>query len=467
MSSKRCGSFDLNFNISSSNNLTAEEEITIQSIMNDIKKIESLLLNISVSKNNDNDNSNNILNSLNLKLQKLEQKKIEVNKTLLLNITKEKTQIQIKETVIDELENKIIELKCKINEFNTINFNSMISKKILLNNQILSKNEINNIINSFQKKESKDLEQVKFLNSEIQINYDLINNINRNLANLNSQIEINNEKLKMLRHEKLSVKNDIINLLSCKETIEALIKFNFSLIKNFNEILNDSSINEFDDKNEELYNKNKWNEPIQVYLYEIQILNIEKTTNLLLINISELFNIININNKNNSLFNIIKNEFQNLLNKSKDINTFLNKIAILIMNEITSITNNKLIKNNYKENIKNISIFISYHIKSEYYDNIIQSQMKFLNRDYKSIKKNLKSNLENLKIEQSKLENQKNEVNIQQKYNKQKIQIIQNEYIKNNNKTSNNLTLEEQEYIQLCSQINNLINQKDELKEVL
>ena len=468
MSSKKSDSFDANFNNPSINNLTTGEEITIQSVMSDIKNIELLLQNISDPKNieNDNNNSNKILNNLNSKLQNLEQKKIDINKILLSNIANEKTQIQIKETVINELENKIIELKYKINEFNTIDFNPLITKKILANNQILSKNEINNILNIFEKKETTDMEQIKFLKSEIQINKNLENNLNNNLSKLNNQIEITTEKLKMLKQEKLSVKNDIINLLSCKETIEALIKFNFYLIKNFNEILNDNSIDEFDDTNGELYNKNKWNEPIKIYFYEIQILNVEKISNLLLINIFELFNIISKQNENNSLFNIVKNEFQNLVSSNKDINNFSNKVALLILNEIISITDNKLIKKNYKENLKNISISISYYIKSAYYEKLIQSQIKFLNHDYKTIKKNFKIYLENLKIEQTKLENQKNEVNIQQQYNKQKIQIIQNEYIKNDNKNSNYFTIEEEKYIQLCTQVNNLIDQKEELKEV-
>ena len=190
MSSKKSDSFDANFNIPSSNNLTTGEEITIQSVMSDIKNIELLLQNISDPKNidNDNNNSNKILNNLNSKLQNLEQKKIDINKILLSNIANEKTQIQIKETVINELENKIIELKYKINEFNTIDFNPLIAKKILANNQILSKNEINNILNIFEKKETTDMEQIKFLKSEIQINKNLENNLNNNLSKLNNMV---------------------------------------------------------------------------------------------------------------------------------------------------------------------------------------------------------------------------------------------------------------------------------------
>ena len=468
MSTKKCGSFDVNFNTSTGKNLTTEEKITIQSTMSDITKMESIIQNLSDPKNNDNNDSysNRILKILYSKMHNLEQKKIEINKILLLNTTKEKKEIQIKETVINELENKIIELKYKINEFNTINFNPMISKKILENNQILSKDEINDILNNLKEKESKDFEQVKFLKSEIQINENLENNINDNLTNLNSQIEIINEKLGMLKEEKSTVKNEIINLISCKETMEALIKFNFYLIKNFNEILNNDSIDEFDDDDGELYNKNKWNEPIKIYLYEIQTLNIEKISKSLLDNIFELFNIINEKNENNSLLHIIKNEFQNLLTNNKDINNFLDEIAQFIMNEIISITKNKLIKNNYKENLKNVSIYISYYIKSSYYDNIIKLQTKFLNHDCKFVKKNLKANLETLKMERAKFQIQKNETNMQQQYNKQKIQIIQNEYTKNFNENSNKLSKEEENYIQLCSQVNNLNNQKEELKDL-
>ena len=110
MSTKKCGLFDVNFNTSTGKNLTTEEKITIQSTMSDINKMESIIQNLSDPKNNDNNDSysNRVLKILYSKMHNLEQKKIEINKILLLNTTKEKKEIQIKETVINELENKII-----------------------------------------------------------------------------------------------------------------------------------------------------------------------------------------------------------------------------------------------------------------------------------------------------------------------------------------------------------------------
>ena len=104
-----------------------------------------------------------------------------------------------------------------------------------------------------------------------------------------------------------------------------------------------------------------------------------------------------------------------------------------------------------------LKAYLLYYFKSIYYDNIIENKFKFINKEYKILKKEMKKNLDNLKDELSILENKNEEIK------KNKNNKAQN----NKGKNVINLTSNEQEYIQICSKGNSLLKQKEELMNVI
>ena len=67
-----------------------------------------------------------------------------------------------------------------------------------------------------------------------------------------------------------------------------------------------------------------------------------------------------------------------------------------------------------------MTIFLSYIFKSLFYDSVINSKIKFVNKDYKVIKKNYKKLIPVLYSEKSKLDTKYQEY-------KSKTEIIQNQ----------------------------------------
>jgi hypothetical protein len=319
------------------------------------------------------------------------------------------------------------------------------------------------------------------------------------------QLKINkaNEQLKMLKEEKISTKNELINIISCKESIDALIKFNHYLIKNYKEMHKNNPDNNID---KEIYYTNKWVKPILIYFYEMSIINIDQFSNGFNDIILDIYDINNksfdssINNnrtnlskkkeslelspifslKNNcystkvdsnyisnfSMVKILKNEFESFIKKNKnncwtDTYNFLEKISRIIINKIKSIENLNYINKKFSEVNNNIIIYLSYYIKSLYYDKIINLNLKFINKDYKYRKKELQTIVVDLNIDLKKLEMEKMELHKQIIDSEREIQIIKNKS-KNNNRQIENLKNEnssiiskkEPEYLQLFLKIN-------------
>ena len=185
----------------------------------------------------------------------------------------------------------------------------------------------------------------------------------------------------------------------------------------------------------------------------------------------------NWSNKNKSLSNsciiydnnsLEKNSFEILIEKElnifikekKEINIYnlLDKIALIIIEQIKKSDieipfgfNNKLI------------LYLSYFFKILYYDKIIKNKIKFVNKEYKSIKKEYKKAKEFANNELLKLENKFNEINLKKSESENNLNLIKNSKI--NNKDNMNLSDTEQIYIQICSEINTILKQKDDIKK--
>ena len=217
-----------------------EEEIII-SIMNEIFQYENKIKEINNILMNNNSNKNkNFIELSNLKKEKLilQEKISELGQKIEEKKRIKEEQINFKELMINEIKNKIEEYKYQINTFNFLNFEPFISEKLISNknqNDILTNEQINEIIKIKKKKEnSHDIKekQNEIINNNKKKEQDIINNIKA----INMKKNEINERIKMLKEEKHTINNELINIISCKESIDALIKFNHYLLKNYQDI---------------------------------------------------------------------------------------------------------------------------------------------------------------------------------------------------------------------------------------
>ena len=300
------------------------------------------------------------------------------------------------------------------------------------------------------------------------------NDIIANIKEINMKINQIDERIKMLKEEKLIINNELINIISCKESIDAFIKFNHYLIKNYQE--NKNNIINYNNKekiDEEIYRKNKWNSTINLKFYELDIIDIEKFAN----NFNEIiFDLYDLNNlkMNNSFAEIIKNEYDSSLKNIQNgkcafnKNIFLKSISYKIVNNLIPFL--KLNKENYNINDinQNITIYLSYYIKSLYYEKIINENFKFINKEYKYNKKELQKiiielNNEKKKQEIIKMDIHEKIINDEKNVNSLNNVLIKDKLLNNFNEEKNKLSQEENDYLQICYNINNLEIQRNEI----
>ena len=503
-----------------SNEIKDNEEEIIINLINDIFQYENKIQEVNnfLYLNNTTITQNEIKLS-ELKHQKsiLAQKLENIQKNISELIKNKDIQIKLKESMKNEIQNKIEEYKFKLNTLNSLSFNSLIKEKIFpnnnLQNEILTNKQINDILMNTKSIKNIPDEENKYIVEDI-INKNkskekvLIDNIN----NLKLKINQIDEILKMIKEEKYSTNNELINIISCKESIDALIKFNHYLIKNYTKDNSDKDNLGKDDNNiddeinndEELYKKNKWTTPVVLFFYEICAIDSEKFSigfNDIIIDIYDICSLsynnlelsslpskkriknqnIKKDNSNSGTFSIakiLKKEFEffvkinknNALINSDGINkNFLEKISSIIINKLKLFIGKKYNNEKFNEISKNVIIYLSYYVKSLYYEKIINGNLKFINKEYKYNKKELQNICNNLIVEIKKLELKQKDLHQQIDTNEKEIKSIQDKSLKNNlinnlkNENLSNLSKNEQEYIQLCSKINNLLLQKDEV----
>ena len=458
-----------------------EEEIIVN-LMSEIFQYENKIKEI----NNILMNNNTDINKNNQELTKLKERKIicqekisdATRKIEERNKIKDE-QIKSKESMKNEIENKIQEYKYKINTFNVLHFNSIMSQNFLKNNNrnndILTNEQINEILlklknNNENITDNKSKSNEDFIYNNKQKENDIINNINE----INLKINQIDERIKMLREEKLTINNELINIISCKESIDAFIKFNHYLIKNYQENKDNKMDKNIKEKiDEEIYKKNKWNSTINLHFYELSIIDFEKLSD----NFNEIiFDLYNLNKlkMNNSFAEIIKKEINSSIKNIQsgkclfNKNIFLKSISYKIVNNLISHLQLDKKNNNINDINQNIIIYLSYYIKSLYYEKIINENFKFINKEYKYNKKELQKIISELNNEKKKQEIIKMDIHEKVINDEKNENIINNVLIKsklldNFNEKSNKLSQEENDYLQTCYKINNLEIQKNEI----
>ena len=487
----------INFNNQIPNN--SNEELLIRAQVDEIYQIEEKinLINDQLNKNNTQNIYMQKIDELKSFRNNLLQKKIKLNEVFYTEMQKITNEIQEKFSELKNLENNITSMKNELLNYNIISFQNLQLKKIILSKNIknresgekkfnffLTVDEINDIILE-NIDISKNPEIIK-LKRDIEINKASEKFIMNNYNEINSKIAQIQENLKMLKEEKNTTKYELINLISCKESLESIIKLNINQlnihnnkkVKNNNSNSKENTIdinnnNENENDNEEFEN-NKWTKPNELFIYELQIIDPYKASKIIA---NQLFNVFEINiedeeinnskisknnnnyeNKyntidinNNSLINNknskneknINDSYTNEYNTINNSNSFYlqnnfippymnnkNKLTNLKNNNLSNISSifskniissyiqNELDKyisgeiNSYKtinEFLENLSIiiiskfqyaniiisaetltiYLSYIFKSIYYDTIINTKIKFVNKDYKNLKKKL------------------------------------------------------------------------------
>ena len=537
----------------------SNEELLIRALVDDIYQIEEKINTIydQINKSDKQKQSYKKIEELKDLRNNLIQKKISLNDSFMSNIKNNSDLIQEKLNLIKDIDDNITSMKNElISNFNTLSFKCIKLKKYILSNKtkdFLTEHQINDII--LEPHKTSQNSDIQKLRRDISINKASENVIVNNYNEIISKIAQIEENLKMLKEEKMSVKYELINLISCKESLESIIKLNVNQLNIHNKINNEN-----ENKGEEniLKNSNIWTKPNELFIYELMVIDSHKAANSIC---NQLFNVFNINSEgdssnnnnndilgikkrnsktnNNNTFNsyktaenysVINNNNNNYINQNKSVNEFstlyMNKKSsnnhnnnniylkynYMSVNNMSNNTNSLLNKKSicsfiqseldkfisgqiysYKtiyEFLENLSIiliskfqyaniiisadtltiYLSYTFKSLYYDSIINSKLKFVNKDYKTMKKNYQKMIPLLQAESSKLNTKYQEYKTKIQMIEKHIKLLQTENNKNNKTKPDEgteLTQEEQNYLQICSKANGLIKQRRNIQKII
>ena len=491
-----------------------EEEEIIKNLANEIYQYESKieLINNDLRRSSNDIHKNIKLKDLNITKEILDLKLSNLNISLSNSKSKFNELIKQKDSLMLELETKIKKLKTELSNKDIIKYKSILMIKYILSNNnkniFLTESQIIDIVTDNQKALNNKQNQKYILTNEINIIFELVQNLSEEEDKIKSKIKGIEEFLLMYKEEKISTNKELVNLISYKETIDTIIKINIHNILNINNSqMNESQNNSIDNNHKNGDIDNKWTEQIELYLYELNIINPLGFAKVLSDNIFSIFDINNDNvvlnndnendkfkdsttfnkniinntsfennnfslnissilpkekyNKKNKLKNLIKSEFESFLNitpkSNKSIDDLLMKISDILFSTIKYLNNNEVSKNS-------LIIYLSYFLKSFYYQNIIEAKIKFINKEYKHTKNIYKQQLNQLKADLNKYKNNKSSLNDRIKFNKEQIKLIENKKdIENNLKLSS----DEENYINICKEGNKLISQKNKINEII
>ena len=332
-------------------------EILIKSLVEEIYDAEEKISQI----NNSKENSPNGLTVNNQKLfelkslqNNLEHKLFSLNNNYQSEISLNKNQILSQKNIINDLDISIKEYQNKLLKFNTIDFKSPLLSKYALendiNNKILSQEQINEI---YLNNKNKNENEIKQLIKEIEINKASESVIINNKKEINKRLEQINENIKMLKEEKLSIKYEIIDIISYKESLELINKNDIlNIIKNVNLKNNMKNVNKI---NNDLNSNEEDDDIVQIenYLYELAVIEPNNVANKLYEELSDLFRVIGnykIKKYKNSNSSYIINDI-NSVNNSKN-NT---KINFYISNKTKEMNTIDIFENNSNYNNSNLN----------------------------------------------------------------------------------------------------------------
>ena len=500
-------------------NFSTKEEILIKSLIEEIydteKKISEINNKENLSQNGLYQNNQKLIELSNLK-ENLNQKIILLNRNFQREFDSKKKDISLQNKQINDLNITLEEYKKKIESFNKNDFKSPLLKYKFeknINNKILTQEEINEFYIKNENNNEKENDRLKNLIREIEVYKASESVILNNQKELKNNLDKLNENLKMLKEEKLGIKQELLDIISYKESFENINKNNLG---NLSKLMK-QNINNISNENMKLSMEkiNKLEEPINLFLFELKIIDLNRIPSKLYEELSYSLGFILIhnkgkyynkkdnyytrsqskdihtieiydkklynketlnenNNKNSSLNNSYinsyfennifdKNSFESLIeaelnsffkeNNEMNINNFLDRIALNIIEQLKQ--NEIEIPLYFYDNL---ITYLSYFFKILYYEKVIENKFKFINKDYKSIKKEYKRAVDFTNNELVKLENKYDEINIKKLESENSLKMIKK-------KENINLNEVEQSYIELCSKFNFIMKQKDDIKK--
>ena len=239
---------------------------------------------------------------------------ISENKNILsLFISNNNIQITSRKNEINNIEKKINELKNILNSYNQNIFKSNV-KNNNYSDEILSNNDLIEITK--RKDNCKIINLKEQINNEKKKKEEIIYKKNKIISQIN---EIN-ENLRMIKEEKNTIKNELVNYISYKETVESVIKANIhSILINVNNY-NDYNCNNDINNNKNSLCDNNWNEILQLYPYEFYYLNPIKCS----VGITnDIFDLLEpqIRNNNNKEVILLLNTNRSTISRNSNLNT--------------------------------------------------------------------------------------------------------------------------------------------------
>ncbi len=268
------------------------------------------------------------------------------------------------------------------------------------------------------------------------------------IEELKEKLVENENTIEMLNEDKLVQENEIINLISKKETFEEIYKFyQISSIDNDGSMVYNFATNKSMDFNEIKFD---------FFSCEFHILDKTKLTNILVSYINENLQKEIITSK--QLSDILSEFIEKVINSNDNDNEFEEYFTILgkrILGIMTA-SDKKLIQTK-KITTEKITILIKVIFKMHYYEEIINNKLNFINKEYRHVKKE-KASLE------SKLRNDL--LSLTNKFDKtlKKEEVLKKHQNKKQNEITDSNKKNTNDFIQkLESKFQTLINCKGEL----
>ena len=395
------------------------------------------------------------INEIKETLKMLKEEKIIANNELI-------NYISLKETFESIIKMNLMSLISISNE--NIKINNDVKEEINLENEIFLNN---------REKYSRNR-----INSDININIEMDNNVKNDMNNSCKNFEFDNINKKVWEEMIILYKYEIFNLDYKKLSNEIstdifdLINSKLNWKNNYNNISMGKSIAIEKNKGIKILEKGKSQKINDRYIslnpqtlsYDSPI--IKRTKSNIVISYNNI-----LNEYKEEFQNKLKNEIKNLISNINENKISLNNMTDILSDVIINILNEK----GYKMNKKNLIIYLSCVIKKSFYENQISSKIKFINKDYKSIKKLKKKLYDKLQDQLTKLNSKIESINNTIILLENKIKLLNNNVENKKNKVDKNeiinmngnmnLSLDEQNYIQLCRKANSFINEKNELEK--
>ena len=280
--------------------IETKEEKKIKSLIEYINKYELKIseINNQIANHKSNGGSLTINNKRISELKSLQNNLrsniINLNKNYFIQKSKTESEISKNKKLKTDLESLIIEYRDKLKTMNNLSFNSFLLTKYIIsnNNDFLNQNQINSVLSNNPlnyENESECLSEIAKAKRESEIIKASENVIINNINDIQKKKEQINENLKMIKEEKNSILEELIDLLAYKESLEIINKKNM-----FNIVINSSNKNNIKGENYTEHSN------INIYFYEIMTID----ANIIADNLcGELFDIIYLYSKKNKTAN--------------------------------------------------------------------------------------------------------------------------------------------------------------------